>query len=157
MRRFSGAGQPHGIAEAQVSVERNGPPGSFADQRRIDIGYGAFSYGSLWDYARWKLEMDLGPGETYLMNDHATPFYARAITILHPRFNGCAKFRRSRADDIFGTRRSRSRRTSQTLRPEIAVGRWYADRGRMAAQAPARCQTLGEPKPDIHPRSEVSL
>ena len=83
-------------------------------QRRIDIGFRAFRYGSLWDYARWKLEMRLGPGETYSMNDHAQPFYARAITILHPRFSGCAEFRRSRADDIFGTQPSRSRRNERT-------------------------------------------
>ena len=71
---------------------------------RLDHGFAAFSYHSLWEYARWKLEMEKGPGETFLMNDHAAPFYARAITILHPEFNGRSKFRKSVADGAFGTR-----------------------------------------------------
>jgi len=73
-------------------------------QLRINHGFTAFSYHSLWQYARWKLEMEKGPGDTFLMNDHAAPFYARAITILHPEFNGLAEFRKSLADSIFGTR-----------------------------------------------------
>jgi hypothetical protein len=72
-------------------------------QLRIDHGFTAFSYHSLWEYARWKLEMQLGPGVTFLMNDHAAPFYARAITILHPAFNGRAEFRKTTADAVFGT------------------------------------------------------
>ena len=72
-------------------------------QLRLDYGFAAFSYHSLWQYARWKLEMEKGPSETFLMNDHAAPFYARAITILHPEFNGRAEFRKSKADSIFGT------------------------------------------------------
>jgi hypothetical protein len=71
---------------------------------RIQHGFTAFSYHSLWQYARWKLEMQRGPNETFLMNDHSAPFYARAITILHPEFNGLAEFRKSIADAIFGTR-----------------------------------------------------
>ena len=47
--------------------------------------------------------MDKGPDDTFLMNDHALPFYARAITILHPEFNGRAEFRKAEADEIFGT------------------------------------------------------
>ena len=66
--------------------------------------FDAFSYHSLWQYARWKLEMEKGPGDTFLMNDHAAPFYARAITVLHPEFNGRAEFRESKADEIFGLR-----------------------------------------------------
>ncbi|SRR6266568_4362766 len=66
-------------------------------------GFEAFSYHSLWQYARWKLEMERGPGDTFLMNDHAAPFYARAITILHPEFNGRCEFRKSKADKVFGT------------------------------------------------------
>jgi hypothetical protein len=73
-------------------------------QLRIEHGFKAFSYHSLWQYARWKLEMERGPGDTFLMNDHAAPFYARAITILHPEFNGRCEFRKSKADKIFGTR-----------------------------------------------------
>ncbi len=71
---------------------------------RLDHGFAAFSYYSLWEYARWKLEMEKGPGDTFLMNDHLTSFYARAITILHPEFNGFAEFRTCIADTIFGTR-----------------------------------------------------
>src|SRR5262249_5024890 len=52
---------------------------------------------------RWKLELEKGPADTFLMNDHAAPFYGRAITILHPEFNGRAEFRKSKADAIFGT------------------------------------------------------
>lgn len=70
---------------------------------RIKSGLASFSYHSLWEYARWKLEMDMGPGSTFLMNDHAAPYYARAITILHPEFNGRAEFRTSTADRVFGT------------------------------------------------------
>lgn len=66
--------------------------------------FGAFSYHSLWHYTRWKLEMEKAPGDTFLMNDHAAPFYARAITILHPEFNGYAEFRKSKADEVFGVR-----------------------------------------------------
>jgi hypothetical protein len=66
--------------------------------------FDAFSYHSLWQYARWKLELEKGPADTFLMNDHAAPFYARAITVLHPEFNGRAEFRKSKADEIFGLR-----------------------------------------------------
>jgi hypothetical protein len=72
-------------------------------QLRIEHGFKAFSYHSLWQYARWKLEMEMGPCDTFKMNDHAAPFYARAITILHPEFNGRAEFRKSKADEVFGT------------------------------------------------------
>ena len=72
-------------------------------QLRIDHGFEAFSFGSLWDYARWKLELRAGPNDTFLMNDHLAPFYSRAITILHPEFNGLAEFRRCLADRVFGT------------------------------------------------------
>ncbi len=48
--------------------------------------------------------MERGPGDTFMMNDHAAPYYARAITILHPEFNGRAEIRKSRADRIFGLR-----------------------------------------------------
>jgi len=62
----------------------------------------AFSYRSLWEYARWKIDMEKGPDDTFLMNDHTLPFYARAITILHSEFNGRAEFRKCKADEIFG-------------------------------------------------------
>jgi len=71
-------------------------------QLRLDHGFAAFSYHSLWEYARWKIEMEKGPSDTFCMNDHAAPFYARAITILHPEFNGRCEFRKSTADKIYG-------------------------------------------------------
>ncbi len=73
-------------------------------QLRIDHGFRAFSFSSLWQYARWKLEMRAGPGDTFLMNDHSETFYSRAIVILHPEFNRRAEYRRSRVDEIFGLR-----------------------------------------------------
>lgn len=65
------------------------------------LRFRAFSYHSLWEYCRWKLEMEREPGETFLMNDHAVPFYARAIAILRPELNGRAEMRTSKADEIF--------------------------------------------------------
>jgi hypothetical protein len=71
---------------------------------RIESGFPAFSFHSLWEYARWQLEMVKGPGATFRLNDHSVPYYARAITIIFPEFNGRAEFRHSTADDVFGTR-----------------------------------------------------
>lgn len=70
---------------------------------RIESGFDAFSYNSLCEYARWKLEMVKGPSDTFLLNDHVAPFYGRAIVILHPDLNGRCEFRRSTADEVFGT------------------------------------------------------
>jgi hypothetical protein len=76
------------------------------DEIRLRIAHGnrAFSFQSLWSYARWKLEVDKGPDDTFKMNDHLCPFYARAIIILHPELNGLAELRPAKADEIFGTR-----------------------------------------------------
>ncbi len=93
-------------------------------QLRIEPGFAAFSYHSLWEYARWKIELENGPSNTFLMNDHAAPFYARAITILHPEFNGRAEFRRSTADLVFGTDvQSRSRRGGPRAMRGVCNGR----------------------------------
>jgi hypothetical protein len=73
-------------------------------QARLDSGLSAFSNSSLWQYARWKLEMQRGPGETFLMNDHVSGFYGRALVVLHPEFNGRAEFRKCIADEVFGLR-----------------------------------------------------
>jgi hypothetical protein len=92
-------------------------------QLRIDKGFPAFSHHSLWQYARWKLQMEQGPGQTYLMNDHTGVFYGRAITILHPEFNGRAEFRIAKADWIFGTEiEPMPEKRAQTLRAPFAVG-----------------------------------
>lgn len=70
---------------------------------RIDRGFPAFAFNSLWNYARWQMEGERGPqGETFLMNDHLVPFYARTIIILHPELNGRCELRPSVADKIFG-------------------------------------------------------
>jgi hypothetical protein len=73
-------------------------------QLRLDAGFTAFSYNSLWEYARWKIDMEKGPEQTFMMNDHDAPFYGRAITILHPEFNGSVEFREAKADEVFGLR-----------------------------------------------------
>jgi hypothetical protein len=75
-------------------------------QLLVENEHTAFSFASLWHYSRWKLVMKerATPSNRYVMNDHATPFYARAITILYPEFNGLAEFRKSIADEVFGTR-----------------------------------------------------
>lgn len=72
-------------------------------QLRLAAGFAAFSYVCLWEYARWKIDMEKGPGHTFLMNNNIRALYGRAITILHPEFNGLVEFRPSRADAIFGT------------------------------------------------------
>ena len=73
-------------------------------QLLIDHGREAFSFGSLWEYGRWTLEKKAAPGESFAMNDHLSPYFARTIVILHPDFNGRAEFRESTADRVFGTR-----------------------------------------------------
>jgi hypothetical protein len=85
---------------------------------RLEHGFTAFSYGSLWEYARWQLEKAKGPGDTFLMNDHAGPFYARAITILHPEFNGRAEFRRSLAPEQLALHDDWRPMRSEDLAPE---------------------------------------
>jgi hypothetical protein len=71
-------------------------------QLRIDRGFPAFSFPSLWSYARWKLETLKGPSVTFQMNDHMLGFYGRAVIVLHPEFNRRAEVRPALADEIFG-------------------------------------------------------
>jgi hypothetical protein len=120
-------------------------------QLRLNHGFEAFSYHSLWEYCRWKLELEKGPGSTFQMNDHAAPFYARAITILHPEFNGRAEFRQSRADLVFGTvvepipekrPKNYARRLQWSDGTAIENG-WRPRNHHVPSQAPVR-------KPDIH-------
>ena len=64
----------------------------------------AFSFASLWQYGRWKLDVPGERGDVAAMNDHALSFYSRAIVVLHPAFNGKAEFRTSLADEVLGLR-----------------------------------------------------
>lgn len=121
---------------------------------RIDHGLRAFSFSSLWQYARWKLEMRAQPGDTFLMNDHLSPFYARAITILHPDLNGRAEFRHSLADELFGTRiepTTVKRPKNYARRLQWADGTPIVNGWRPACPHVVRWQA--ERKPDIHERA----
>jgi hypothetical protein len=73
-------------------------------QLRLESGFPAFSYHCLAEYARWKIEKEEGPTTTFFLNDNDVPFYGRALIVLHPEFNGHCEFRKSEADEIFGTR-----------------------------------------------------
>jgi hypothetical protein len=122
---------------------------------RLDFGFKAFSYHSLWEYCRWKLEMEKGPSVTFLMNDHAAPFYARAITILHPEFNGRAEFRKSIADECFGTRLEPvpdKRPKNYARRLRWADGKKIQDGWRPTT--PHVINHHANRKPDIHERGE---
>jgi hypothetical protein len=119
---------------------------------RIEKGYKAFSYHSLWHYARWKLE--LTGTETYTMNDHTAPFYGRAIAILHPELNGLAEVRTSVADKVFGTE----------LEPAPKRCKGYGRRLRWADGTPLErgwrpvrehvVGVVGNKRADIHPKKE---
>ncbi|MEG9435305.1 hypothetical protein JAO29_03900 [Edaphobacter sp. HDX4] len=68
---------------------------------RFNSGQKSFSFASLWHYCRWKIVIGQDPG-TFKMNDHLTPFYARAIVILRPSFNGWAELRHTKPNEVFG-------------------------------------------------------
>lgn len=121
---------------------------------RIEQGFGAFSYHSLWHYARWKLELKSGPNDTFLMNDHTAPFYGRAIAILHPEFNGRAEVRESVADKVFGTElepapKKRTKGYARRLR-------WADGKPLERGWQPTQPHVVGvvgiNTKADIHPR-----
>jgi len=118
---------------------------------RIDSGFEAFSFGSLWEYARWKLQVPRRQN-TFLMNDHLTPFYARAIVILHPEFNGRAECRGSLADEIFGLQLEplKNRRKGYARRLQWRDGT-PLDRG-WRPSVPHTVQHLAATKADIHVR-----
>jgi hypothetical protein len=69
-------------------------------ETRMDAGQKSFSFASLWHYLRWKIDIGRGP-RTFKMNDHLTPYYARAIMILRPDFNGWAELRHGNINDVF--------------------------------------------------------
>jgi len=89
------------------------------------------------------------------MNDHAAPFYARAITILHPEFNGRAEFRKSRADVLFGTEVEpipEKRPKNYARRLQWADGA-PLENGWRPTQ-PHVVNHVANRRPDIHPRAE---
>jgi hypothetical protein len=120
---------------------------------RIERGFDAFSYHSLWEYARWKLEMGAGPRDTFMMNDHAAPYYARAVTILFPEFNGRANFRTAEADEILGVeleplpfdRPYRYRRRLRWAGGVSLEAGWRPTLPRIVVSETVR-------RPDLHPR-----
>lgn len=64
----------------------------------------AFSYVSLWNYARWQIAFNRRPEDSFKMPAALTPYYARLVVILFPEFNGLSQFCRAKADKFFGTR-----------------------------------------------------
>ena len=124
-------------------------------QLRLDHGFKAFAFRSLWEYARWKLEMKSGPSETYLMNDHLVAFYSRAIIILHPEFNGLAELRESKVDAIFGTRLeplTEKRPKNYSRRLQLAEGTAIENGWRPTF--PHAINHAANRKPDIHAKGE---
>jgi len=124
---------------------------------RFNRGFTTFSHHSLWEYARWKLEMEKGPGNAFLMDDRCAPFYARAIAILHPEFDGLAKFNKNKAAALLGTQiGALTRETSEEL---CVPGRWYSLAGWLAAHEAAhvgptpRNQTVELNAPFLSPLS----
>jgi hypothetical protein len=126
----------------------------------IEAGGTGFSFASLWHYCRWKLKLQTGSTETYTMNDHMTPMYARAILILHPDLNGRAEMRGPDclADKIFGTRVARfieKRPGDNSRRLEWADGT-ALDTG-WTPTIPHVPSKPANRKPDIHTRSTVAI
>ena len=115
---------------------------------RLNQGLTAFSYSRLWAYARWKLEMEKGPGDTFLMNDQYAPFYARAVAILHPEFDGLAEFSKSKAHAVLGTQTEAP--TLETSEGRCMPGQWYSLADWLAAHeaahfVPSPCNRTVEP------------
>ena len=118
---------------------------------RLDQGFTAFSHHRLWEYARWKLEMERGPEDTFLMDDRCAPLYAHAIAILHPEFDSAAKLGRSRADAAFGTQiGTLARETPEEL---CVPGQWYSFAGWLSAHEAAHAV----PRPSPVERNVPSL
>ena len=124
---------------------------------RFHQGFTTFSHHTLWEHARWKLEMEKGPGNAFLMDDRCAPYYARAISILHPEFDGLAKFNKSKAAALLGTQiGAATRETSEEL---CVPGRWYSLAGWLAAHEAAhvgptpRNQTVELNAPFLSPLS----
>jgi hypothetical protein len=103
---------------------------------RFGRGFTAFSYHRLWHYASWKLEMAKEPSDTFLMNDNYALFYARAIAISHPEFDGLARFGNGKSAVVRETRIGVSAREESE---EVFVwGRRYGLAAWFAAHESAR-------------------
>jgi hypothetical protein len=68
-----------------------------------DSGWTCASVHSLWEHGRWVLAKHKSPREDFAMPNAFAPYYARAICILHPEFNGYFVMSKSQADADFGT------------------------------------------------------
>lgn len=114
---------------------------------RISKGFTASSVHSICDYARWKLEMDAGPTATFKLNDRYAPFYARAVLILFPEFNGHIELRDSVANGIFGVRLEFTKNGPSRLvwKNGTPLERGWRPTCGLFTHAPNR-------RPDVHPR-----
>jgi hypothetical protein len=122
-------------------------------QLLLAMGLSVFSYRSLWEYTRGKLYLEHAPGQTFLMNDHIGVLFSRAITILHPEFNGHCEFRTAEADDIFETEiesmpkkrpKNYARRLQWADGTPLELG-WRPTQPHVVNHAANR-------RPDVHPR-----
>jgi len=68
-----------------------------------DCGWKCASVHSLWEHARWVLSKQRVPGEQFEMDNKIAPYYARAIAVVHPEFNGFFEMRKSQANADLGT------------------------------------------------------
>lgn len=120
-------------------------------ETRRRAGQRSFSFASLWHYCRWKVDIGRGPG-TFKMNDHLTPFYARAIMILRPDFNGWAELRHKSVNEVFGLA------LEDEKRPEFYARRvvWADGTPLELGWRPTLPHVISrgiELRPDIHKRS----
>jgi len=124
---------------------------------RMAAGQKSFSFASLWHYCRWKIDIgrdmnSLHSPRTFKMNDHLTPYYARAIVILRPDFNGWAELRHPRVNAVFGLD------VEAEKRPEFYARRviWADGKPLEHGWRPSRPHVVGvvgiATRPDVHPR-----
>jgi hypothetical protein len=122
-------------------------------ETRRNHGQKSFSFASLWHYCRWKVTIGKGPASTFKLNDHLTPYYARAIVILRPAFNGWAELRHRSVNEVFGLA------LEPTKRPEFYARRvmWADGTALENGWRPTRPHVVGvcevAKRPDVHPRS----
>jgi len=121
-------------------------------ETRMNHGQKSFSFASLWHYCRWKIDIGRGP-RTFKMNDHLTPYYARAIMILRPDFNGWAELRHNSVNDVFGLALELEKRPEFYARRVIwADGTALEDGWRPTLPHVVGVAEVAK-RPDIHQRS----